>query len=128
MSEKQSAGKKGKYIKSFGLTMAEYLLAEANLSIEERREVFFIQCRTNPLPANLGITEYCTSGEILSNSHIFKCNNLNEPRHEFEFEKVLNTSIIEIKADKKRLILTMRAFKQKYKKTLYLYLGPTYFN
>ena len=41
--------------------MAEYLLAEANLSIEEQREVFSIRCRTNALPANIGITEYCTS-------------------------------------------------------------------
>ena len=73
----------------FGLTMAEYLLPEANLSIEEQREVFSIRCRSNPLPANRGITEYCTTqcGEILNNSHIFKCNNLNEPGQEFEIDK-----------------------------------------
>ena len=100
LSDKQSAGKKGKYIKYFGLTMAEYLLPEANLSIEEQREVFSIRCRTNPLPANRGITEYCTTqcGEILDNSHIFKCNNLNEPGHEFEIDKVLNGFTSEIKS------------------------------
>ena len=80
--------------------MAEYLLPEANLSIEEQREVFSIRCRTNPLPANRGITKYCKKqcGEILNNSHIFKCNNLNEPGQEFEIDKVLNGFTIEIKS------------------------------
>ena len=95
LSDKQSAWKKGKYIKYFGLTIAQYLLPEANL-----RKVFFIRCGTNPLPANHGITDYCTTqcGEVLNNSHIFKCNNLNEHGLEFEIAKVLNGFTIEIKS------------------------------
>ena len=71
LSEKQSGGKNGKHIRYSCLTMAEYLRPESDFSLEDQREVFAIRCRTNPLPANRGILEYCIKqcGEVQNNSH-----------------------------------------------------------
>ena len=59
--------------------MADYLHPQANMSLEDQREIFSVRCRTNNLGANRGIIEYCETkcGEILNNSHIFQCKILN---------------------------------------------------
>ena len=56
--------------------MAEYLLPEANFSLKDQQELFAIRCRTNPMPANRGIVEYCKTncGEVMNNCHTCKNN------------------------------------------------------
>ena len=91
---KQKGGSKGKLIEYSSLTMADYLLPDAGFSLKDQRELFSIRCRTNEMKANRGITEYCHTqcGEILNNSHIFKCKILNESENEefHDMEKILN--------------------------------------
>ena len=80
--------------------MADYLLPQANISLEDQREIFSIRCRTNPLGANRGIEEYCETrcGQILNNAHIFQCNILNNNRKDGAMRKILNGYISEKKA------------------------------
>ena len=80
--------------------MADYLMPQSNISIKDQREIFSIRCRTNKLGANRGIVEFCETkcGEILDNSHIFKCVKFNEDRQKkIDFEKILNGYIFEKK-------------------------------
>ena len=79
--------------------MADYLLPQANISLEDQREIFSIRCRTNPLGANRGIEEYCETqcGQILNNSHIFQCNILNNNRTDGDIKNILNGYISEKK-------------------------------
>ena len=80
--------------------MTDYLMPQSNISIQDQREIFSIRCRTNKLGANREILEFCETkcGEILDNSHIFKCVKLNEDRKtKFDFEKILNGYIFEKK-------------------------------
>ena len=42
--EKQSSGSKGKTIKYISLRMADYLLPEANISLQDQRDIFSIRC------------------------------------------------------------------------------------
>ena len=90
--KKQMAGRKGKYIKYLRLTIADYLLPEADMSLEDQQELFSIRCRTNPMGANRGKIEYCFTqcGEILNNSHIFQCKVMNKIEDKYEIEKILN--------------------------------------
>ena len=69
---KKSAGRKGKYIKYSSLSMADYLLPEAGIGLEDQQELVSIRCRINPMGANRGKIEYCYTqcGEILNSSHI----------------------------------------------------------
>ena len=84
--------KKGRHISYTNLSMAEYLLPEANFSLKDQRELFAIRCRTNPMPANRGTVEYCKTncGEIMNNCHIFQCNKLNRGEPEYNMDKILN--------------------------------------
>ena len=79
--------------------MADYLCPEANMSLTDQRETFSIRCRTNSLGANRGIIENCETmcGEVLDNSHIFKCKILNKNNSDYNYEKILNGFIIEKK-------------------------------
>ena len=81
------------------LKMEDYLLPEANIFIQDQREIFAIRCRTNPLGANRGLTEYCETkcGAILNNAHIFCCPELNTREEKFDFETILNGCTIEKK-------------------------------
>jgi hypothetical protein len=90
--EKKVNGKKGRNIEYTSLKMAEYLLPEANFSLKDQRELFSIRCRTNLMPANRGIVEYCKTncGEIMNNCHIFQCTNLNKNELEYNMDKILN--------------------------------------
>ena len=77
--------------------MADYLLPQANLSIEEQREIFSIRCRTNNMKANIGILEYCECKEALNNSHIFKCQNLSTGEKIYDINYIMNGYSKEIK-------------------------------
>ena len=84
--------KKGRHISYTNLSMAEYLLPEANFSLKDQRELFSIRCRTNPMLANRGILEYCKTkcGEVMNNCHIFQCIKLNKSDTEYNMENILN--------------------------------------
>ena len=97
LKQKQENGSKGVEIKYTGLQMAEYLLPQTNMSIEDQRELFAIRCRTNDLGANRGIIENCECGKVLNNSHIFKCKNLNEDIQKYDIRFILNGYIEEKK-------------------------------
>ena len=47
--------------------MADYLLSEASIGLEDKHKIFSIRCRTNPIGANIGKHQYCYTqcGEIL---------------------------------------------------------------
>ena len=72
--------------------MEDYLLPQANISIQDQRDIFSIRCRTNSLGANRGIIEYCETkcGNILNNAHIFSCPILNSDHEKYEYEAILN--------------------------------------
>ena len=90
LKQKQASGSKGVDIKYSILQMADYLLPQANLSIEDQRELFSIRCRTNDMGANRGIIEFCNCQEILDNPHIFKCKNLNVNTNKYDIKYILN--------------------------------------
>ena len=77
--------------------MADYLLPQANLSIEDQRELFLIRCWTNDMGANRRIIEFCNCQEILDNPHIFKCKNLNVNTNKYDIKYILNGYIEEQK-------------------------------
>ena len=84
-------------IKYESLQMADYLLLQANLSLEDQRDIFSIRCRTNDMKANIGILEYCECKEVLDNPHIFKCKNLNTDEKRYDINYILNAYTEEIK-------------------------------
>ena len=96
---KQINGSKGRDIQYSCMSMADYLLPQAGISLENQYELFSIRCRTNTMGANRGIVEMCFTqcGEILNNCHIYKCKILNENEHEYDMEKVLNGFVEEKK-------------------------------
>ena len=99
LKKKQLQGSKGRHIKYSNLKMEDYLLPQANISIEDQRDIFSIRCRTNPLGANRGILEYCETkcGEVLDNAHIFSCIVLNTNEEKYKFETLLNGCTLEKK-------------------------------
>ena len=99
LTEKQRKGSKGRDIQYNSLEMADYLHPQANMSLEDQREIFSVRCRTNDLGANRGIIEYCETkcGEILNNSHIFQCKILNIQEKTCDIKYVLNGYIVEKK-------------------------------
>ena len=80
---KQKPGTKGCEIK-YGekLEMADYLLPNKSIKLEEQREIFEIRARANRIPSNWGKQTLCETGcsEVLNNEHILRCFVLNENR------------------------------------------------
>ena len=81
LTEKQKSGRKGRYI-DYGekLQMADYLLPESNINLEDQKYIFKLRTRTNKLPSNWGEEVSCEAGcgQFLSNEHILNCPILNE--------------------------------------------------
>ena len=100
---KQMNGSKGRDIQYSCMYMADYLLPQAGISLEDQNELFSLRCRTNKMGANRGIVEWCFTqcGEILNNAHIFKCKILNE-NDQFDIDKILNGLIAEKKEHLKK--------------------------
>lgn len=80
LTEKQKSGRKGRYI-DYGekLQMADYLLPESNINLEDQKYIFKLRTRTNKLPSNWGEEVSCETGcgQLLSNEHILNCPILN---------------------------------------------------
>ena len=95
LTQKQKNGQKGRKIIYRSLSMADYLLPEANLTVEEKRNVFSLRLEMNENPCNFGSKIQCEMGcpEIQENSHILECPKLNESGQELNIEDILNGSI-----------------------------------
>ena len=83
-------GSKGSEINFTEIEMAEYLLPNDNLTIEEQRTIFSIRNRmVNDIPANFSSkkenTAKCTCGESEDMEHVYNCKYLNieEPAEEY---------------------------------------------
>ena len=78
--------------------MADYLLTNDILSIDEKKELFSIRCQVNPLPCNLGEVRLCETGcgHTLTNSHILECIILNEGKTH-NYDKLVNGALEEMK-------------------------------
>ena len=97
--------------------MAEYLLPNKNLTIEEQRTIFSIRNRMADIPANFSSkkenTAKCTCGESEDMKHVYNCKYLNieEPTEEYlkilekreQCYRDLNRTLIYEKRKKKNL-------------------------
>ena len=110
---KQINGSKGREIHYSCMSMADYLLPQAGICLEDQYELFSIRCRTNTMGANRGIVEMCFTqcGEILNNCHIYKCKILNENEQDYDIDKVLNDCIEEKKKQLKKWRENMKKLK-----------------
>ena len=76
--------------------MADYLLPNNILKLEEQREIFEIRARTNSIPSNWGKQTLCETGcsQLLNNDHILTCEILNE-KSTTDINYIYNGSIAE---------------------------------
>ena len=95
LQQKQRKGEKGRNIVYRSLSMADYLLPEANLTVEEKKKIFSIRLEMNENSCNFGVKILCEMGcsEIQENSHILVCPKLNESEQELNIEDILNGSL-----------------------------------
>ena len=72
--------------------MATYLLPEANLTTEEKTEVFALHCQMNKNPCNFGDKIKCQMGcsQIQENQHILNCPQMNENENNMNLENLRN--------------------------------------
>ena len=92
LKKTQIEKKKGRFINYSCLTMADYLLPEANLTNEEKIYLFAIRTEMNDNPCNYGEKILCDMGcqEEMNNSHILSCQKINEGKEIFQFKDFLN--------------------------------------
>ena len=98
LTEKQKKGKKGKLIRYTKIEMADYLLPECALSVENKTDLSAFRCDMNMLPNNFGKTELCEMSckEPMNNEHLLKCIVLNEENPCYlELEQLRNGNISE---------------------------------
>ena len=99
LTNKQKPGTKGSEIKYEEIIqMADYLLPNKYLELEDQRDIFKIRSKTNRLPSNWGETVLCETacGQTLSNEHILSCNILNDQEtEEFTLELIYNGNVEE---------------------------------
>ena len=101
--------------------MADYLLPDSPLSVDEKKEMFNIRCEMNEIPSNFGRYTYCEMGcnnAILDNKHLLKCESLNhkgrnEPNTELDLilngtlsQKIIILRKIQENNEKRKLILS----------------------
>ena len=85
-----------KYEETFQI--ADYLLPNKILMLEDQREIFRIRSKTNRLPPNWGESVMCETacGQALSNEHILSCRILNNHKsEEFQMNLIYNGNIEE---------------------------------
>ena len=106
-------GKKGRDIKYKSLKMAEYLLPNEQLSVEEKRNIFEIRNRMTNIPSNFTTGKnmnmiYCICGEKENMTHIYYCQKLNSKEPETNFEKIYGENLKEIENIEKRFRKNMK--------------------
>ena len=94
-------GTKGQEIKYTDIQIAEYLLPNNELNIEDQREIFAIRNRMINIPSNFISREKnenkCVCGNKEEMKHIYECTNLNMKKVEVRYEKIFNGTITEQK-------------------------------
>ena len=78
--------------------MADYLMPNQTLIIEDQIEIFQLRSRRNKLPSNWGEDKPCETGcgLILNNDHILNCFLLNESESEkYDLNLIYNGNIEE---------------------------------
>ena len=78
--------------------MANYLMLNQTLNIEDHIKIFQLRSRKNKLPSNWGETKFCKTGcgFILDIDHILNCLILNENKSEkFDLNLIYNGKIHE---------------------------------
>ena len=100
-------GSKGSEINVSEIGMAEYLLPNNNLTIEEQRTIFSIRNRmVNDIPANFSSkienTAKCTCGESEDMKHVYNCKYLNIEEPTEEYQKIFTGNTREQKTVLKR--------------------------
>ena len=106
-------GKKGQDIQYRSLKMAEYLLPNEELSIEEQRNVFEIRNMMTNIPSNFKNEKNmkvinCVCGEKENMTHVYNCQKLNNTEPETNFEKIFGENIREIRNIEKRFRKNMK--------------------
>ena len=85
-------GSKGSEIQLTRIQMAEYLLPNENLKIEEQRKVFEIRNWMVDIPSNFCKSENnkskCMCGIKENMQHIYECENLNIEKTNIRYEKI----------------------------------------
>ena len=94
-------GKKGSEIAYKEIQMAEYLLPNDQLSIEEQRSIFEIRNRMTNIPANFTSNknnfEVCICKEKEEMIHLYTCKYLSETEPEVDYEKIYGDNVKNMK-------------------------------
>ena len=92
--QRQKSKTKGKYIEYTGLRMADYLHPEAEISTEEKVQIFSLRTEMNEIPNNFGFKQVCEFGcsnSLLDNEHILNCPKIAVKLN--NFNDILNDSL-----------------------------------
>ena len=89
---KKNGGSKGSLIKYEDFQMSHYLLAQSNISVKDKEEIFSYRCEMNDLPFNFGRKTNCELGcsSQMNNEHLLNCPILKEGNDQFEYNLILN--------------------------------------
>ena len=90
---------KGKEISYSRIKMAEYLLPENDLTIEQKRRIFAVRNKMVDIPNHFSSSKnntLCVCGEKETLSHIYDCEILNETKREtLPYEKIYDGNVFE---------------------------------
>ena len=98
LTDKQKQGKKGKLISYRKIEMADYLLPECAMSVQNKTDMFAFRCDMNALPNNFGKKDLCelSCQDEMNNEHLLSCKVLNEGNpNNLELEQLRNGNISE---------------------------------
>ena len=72
--------------------MSQYLLAQSNISVKDKEEMFSYRCEMNDLPLNYGRKTNCELGcsSEMNNEHLLNCPKIKQGDDQFEYNLILN--------------------------------------
>ena len=72
--------------------MSHYLLAQSNISVTDKEEIFSYRCEINDLPFNFGRKTNCELGCSIetNNKHLLNCPIPNQQNGKMEYNQILN--------------------------------------
>ena len=77
------------------LELADYLLPECEVTLEERREIFYVRTEMDDFPCNFGNKTNCDMGckEVLNSEHLLTCVAINKEETILKFENILKETM-----------------------------------
>ena len=92
LTSKKNEGTKGPHIIYEDLHMSQYLLAQSNISLKDKKEMFSYRCEMNDLQFNYGRKTNCELGCSfeMNNEHLLKCPKIKQGDDQFEYNLILN--------------------------------------